>query len=170
MGDFAGPPQHIRLVKSARVPVVGEALTYLDIASVETLIPLHNNTINVVSAMTPNTLVRARNATNARHGGKRALADFQVTPPLGSSISSFKYYSNRPACARRSKLRRYLEVFDGGGMEKASVTAVRPDVVLTFAICLCLRETISEGLPKPRKSDVAPMIREERSMPCLYMS
>lgn len=89
-GDFPGP-QHIRLYESVPLVLFCGASAYDDMASVETLIPLHSNTITVVSAMTANTLVRARNAIRARHGGSRALADFQVTPPFGSSILSVDY-------------------------------------------------------------------------------
>ena len=87
-GHFQGRLSWAPTYSSTRVsvrPYCG-ASAYFDMASVDTPIPLHSSTTRVVSAMTANTLVRARNAISARHGGSRALADFQVTPPFGSSI------------------------------------------------------------------------------------
>ena len=39
-----------------------------------------------VNAIATRSLVRVKTTTIALHGGKRALADFHVTPPLGKNI------------------------------------------------------------------------------------
>lgn len=39
-----------------------------------------------VNAVATRNLVRVKTTTIALHGGKRALADFHVTPPLGKNI------------------------------------------------------------------------------------
>jgi hypothetical protein len=59
---------------------------YFDICCVDTLIPLHNRIIRPVKATATRNLVRVKNISVAFQGGKLALADFQVTPPLGRSM------------------------------------------------------------------------------------
>ena len=56
--------------------------------SVDTLIPLHSRIITVVNAIEARNRVRVKRISSARHGGRRALADFHVIPPLGSSITA----------------------------------------------------------------------------------
>lgn len=56
---------------------------YFDISFVETNIPLHNNTISPVRATETNRRVRVRKTRTAFHGGSRARAAFQLTPPFG---------------------------------------------------------------------------------------
>jgi hypothetical protein len=62
--------------------------TYSAIWLVETLIPLHSSIMRPVNATVTRNLVRVKTTRTALHGGKRALADFHVTPPLGRSILS----------------------------------------------------------------------------------
>jgi hypothetical protein len=62
--------------------------TYSAIWLVETLIPLHSSIMRPVNAIATRNLVRVKTTRTAFHGGKRALADFHVTPPLGRSILS----------------------------------------------------------------------------------
>jgi len=69
VGGFAGP-QH----------------TNLCISFAEPLSPLHSNTLVTVKATRTNIRVRNTNLRTCWYGGSRALADFQVTPPLGSSM------------------------------------------------------------------------------------
>ena len=60
--------------------------TYLCISFAEPLSPLHSNTLVTVKATRTNIRVRNTNLRTCWYGGSRALADFQVTPPLGSSM------------------------------------------------------------------------------------
>jgi hypothetical protein len=45
--------------------------------------PRHNSTIKPVNATDTSSLVRVRKTRTAFHGGSRALAAFQLTPPFG---------------------------------------------------------------------------------------
>ena len=60
--------------------------TYFDISRVDTVIPLHNKTMRPVRATATRNRVRVKNINTAFQGGNLALADFQLTPPLGSSM------------------------------------------------------------------------------------
>lgn len=61
-------------------------IAYSAIWLVETLIPLHNSIMRPVNAIETRSLVRVKRSRTVLHGGRRALADFHVTPPLGKSI------------------------------------------------------------------------------------
>ena len=68
--------------------LVNLRIAYLVNWLVETMIPLHSNMMRPVNATATRNLVRVKTTRTALHGGKRALADFHVTPPLGNSILS----------------------------------------------------------------------------------
>ena len=53
----------------------------------DVLMPLHNSTTTPASATKRRNLVRKRTFSMARERGSRACVDFQVNPPLGSSMS-----------------------------------------------------------------------------------
>lgn len=61
-------------------------MTNFCISAAEVLIPRHNNTTTPERATKRRNRVRVRKLNIALEGGSRALADFQVTPPLGRSI------------------------------------------------------------------------------------
>jgi hypothetical protein len=99
---------------------------YSAIWLVETLIPLHSNIMRPVNAIATRNLVRVKTTKTALHCGKRALADFHVTPPLGRSIlCSFEMRKEtgkegRDAVASATgSLRRLRQ--SGGGRTSVSV-------------------------------------------------
>ena len=59
---------------------------YLDISLVDRLIPLHNKTINPVTAIAARTRGLVTNEMSALHGGNLALVAFQFIPPFGRSM------------------------------------------------------------------------------------
>ena len=61
---------------------------YRCISDADVLIPRHNNSTAPTTATRRRKRVLVRKTHIARVGGKLALAAFQLTPPLGSSISS----------------------------------------------------------------------------------
>lgn len=79
----------VAIISSARLGICQEQSrqAYFDISRVDTVIPLHNKTISPVRATATRNRVRVKNINIAFHGGNLALADFQVTPPLGRSIA-----------------------------------------------------------------------------------
>ena len=75
-----------REIANRRGMPVNLGIAYSAIWLVETLIPLHNSTMRPVNAIETRSLVRVKKSRMALHGGRRALADFHVTPPLGNNI------------------------------------------------------------------------------------
>jgi hypothetical protein len=75
-----------REIASGKGMLVNLGIAYSAIWLVDTLIPLHNSTMRPVNAIETRNLVRVKKSRTALHGGRRALADFHVTPPLGKSI------------------------------------------------------------------------------------
>ena len=57
--------------------------------------PCHNSTTRPARATKTRKRVLVRKWTTALDGGNRALADFHVTPPLGSSIVQWRVDSTR---------------------------------------------------------------------------
>jgi hypothetical protein len=99
---------------------------YSAIWLVETLIPLHSNIIRPVNAIVIRNLVRVKTTRTALHGGRRALADFHVMPPLGRSIlcvfrmckETGKEERDAAALATRS----WRRLRQGGGRTSVSVS------------------------------------------------
>lgn len=60
--------------------------SYFCISDADLLTPRHNRMIRPVTANETRKRVRVRRTRTARHGGRRDLADFQLTPPLGKSM------------------------------------------------------------------------------------
>lgn len=102
-----------REIASGKGMPVNLGIAYSAIWLVDTLIPLHNSTMRPVNAIETRNLVRVKKSRTALHGGRRALADFHVTPPLGKSIL---FLTRRPSERWQKRMRcRCLgdEVFCG---------------------------------------------------------
>lgn len=67
-------------------PILTSRGTHLCIPDADLLIPRHNKMIKPVMASEARNRVRVTRTSRARQGGSLALADFHVTPPLGSNI------------------------------------------------------------------------------------
>jgi len=63
-------------------------ISYLCISDADVLMPRHNNSMAPAMAMKRRNRVLAKKTHIALVGGKLALAAFQLTPPLGRSIST----------------------------------------------------------------------------------
>lgn len=59
---------------------------YFCISDADLLTPRHKRRTRPVTANETRKRVRVRRTRTARHGGRRALADFQVTPPFGNNM------------------------------------------------------------------------------------
>ena len=73
-------------MRAGKAAILG--IAYSDNWLVETMMPLHSNMMRPVKATAIRNLVRVTMTSTALQGGKRALADFHVTHPLGKSIVS----------------------------------------------------------------------------------
>ena len=62
-------------------------IAHLCISPADVLMPRHNSKMMPASAVNRRKRVRKRKCIMALEGGNRAFVDFQVTPPLGSSMS-----------------------------------------------------------------------------------
>ena len=99
---------------------VNLGIAYSAIWLVETLIPLHNSTMRPVNAIETRNLVRVKKSSTALHGGRRALADFHVTPPLGKSIL-YKLGDRQNAGRRRRDVAASATRFFCGNYARAVV-------------------------------------------------
>ena len=66
---------------------VSSEIAHLCISPADVLMPRHNSKMMPASAVNRRKRVRKRKCRMALEGGNRAFVDFQVTPPLGSSMS-----------------------------------------------------------------------------------
>jgi hypothetical protein len=94
-------------------------IAYSDSWLVDTLMPLQRSMIRPVNAIATRNLVRVKTTRTAFHGGKRALADFHVTPPLGKSIlyiiAVCRRYRKAGKDAAPSVTRNVWRLRQGGG-------------------------------------------------------
>jgi hypothetical protein len=67
---------------------IQEVLSYLCISDADVLTPLHSSTTRPTNATDSKKRVRVRTTHIALTGGSLAFADFHVTPPLGSNITT----------------------------------------------------------------------------------
>jgi hypothetical protein len=65
---------------------VGGVFAYFCISEADLLTPRHNRMMRPVTAKETRKRVLVRRTKTARHGGRRDLADFQLTPPFGSNM------------------------------------------------------------------------------------
>ena len=69
------------------------------------LTPRHIRISKPVRATETRKRVRVSSTSTARHGGNRALADFQVTPPLGKSMVEYETSEDSGALSRGEEFR-----------------------------------------------------------------